>query len=178
MPVRRRVETRPQPMAVNPLVLSVGDGCWHFRGNAYPDRAAAERAWRRPGVRRLVWVSLPVGHIPGASEAYDGFTREAFDILWRSLTKDSYELKPVLAGLVRDRASVAAFREREGKATADIRDVLELWSGYLDTVETAARLRVSRNVLHDGIADLLTLLAGPTTRTYGEVAAKNRAVLS
>jgi hypothetical protein len=143
MPVRPRIS----PIAVaepSSSLFRIGDGTWTFFGGCepvYPDRASAERAWRRPGMRRDVWLETDRFSLPAAAEVYDGLTRAGWELLWTKWQHKDFALAPVLAALQKDRAALAAFIRREPRAAHGIDDVFEQVRADFDRVDAEARRR-------------------------------------
>ena len=139
MPVRRRLQT-VQERAVNPRVFRWGDGTWCFfepYDPVYPNRAEAERAWRR--CRRAVWASTYRFSVPAAARVYDGITNDAADLVRNSWDRDVYPLGEALSAIERERATLAAFASREPRAAKAIADFLEMRIADLDLIEATVR---------------------------------------
>jgi hypothetical protein len=149
MPQRLRV-ARAQLVEPDLRLFVYGDGCWSlFDDDAvYPSRAAAERAWNRPGVRREVWGATFRMQVPEAAIVYDGVSCDGWRALWATLSRSVFDAADVRAALDRDRAAVAAFRRRCPRGAREISDFLACWLADLDVVERVLELRLEQGHAH------------------------------
>jgi hypothetical protein len=149
MPVRRRLQAIGEK-EIPPWMFMAGDGSQRAGG------AEARRAWSR--VRRVVWAGCRRFDIPGAAEAFDGLTADAFRGLNdpRPFLGSTGDGRPVVSRrgaselfraevaewFAADRANVAAFARTA--AGHSIGDFLAMMLADLDALEQAWRAGMCR----------------------------------
>jgi hypothetical protein len=139
MPRRPSTARRGVAAAIDVDIYSYGDGTWSYFDEPVLT-AAARRAW--PKFRRQAWGVTRVGKLPRAAVEYDGLTEHALDTLDAEWRCDRFDARACRRALRVDRASVAAFRERDPRGAGKVADYLTRWLAWLDELEAALERRV------------------------------------
>jgi hypothetical protein len=124
----------------------------------------ARDAWRI--MRRVVWGTTPRLKIPDAARVFDGLTAVGRAYLWYHVTEPDFSPTAARMEIDGDRATIAAFRERDPVGADAIRDYLAMWLDDLAFMEALIPKAVAV-----GVGDVVAgeAVYGPlcTAKTYG-----------